>query len=230
VTDADIKFFECDITDPAAVYSTAEEVQAKLGAPTILINNAGILRPQTILDTKDDYLKKIFDVNVLSNWYTVKAFLPAMIKANKGHLVTIASTASYVAVGGMADYCATKAAILSFHEGLNQELKHHYKAPSVLTTSIHPNWVRTPLLGPLEAELNQRGSAIIEPEVVADAVVSRILGCTGGQVFLPSSINRVSALRGLPNWLGESVRGGVTQTIYNSAGHRETGTDWAVLK
>jgi short-subunit dehydrogenase len=199
------------------VYSTAEKVKQALGAPTILINNAGILASHTILSTSDDYLRKLFDVNVLSNWYTTKAFLPDMLAANKGHIVTIASTASYIGVAGLADYTASKAAILAFHESLNQELKHHYNAPNVLTTSIHPNWVRTPLLAPVEQELKQRGSAIIEPNVVADTVVERILACTGGQVFLPRSIGRISALRGLPNWVQESVRDGVSKTIYASA-------------
>lgn len=183
----------------------------------LTISSFVVLASHTILNTSDDYLRKIFDVNVLSNWYTIKAFLPSMIKANKGHIVTIASTASFIGVGGLADYTATKAAILSFHEGLNQELKHHYKAPNVLTTSIHPNWVRTPLLKPVEEELKQRGSVIIEPTLVADTVADRIFGCTGGQVFLPGPVSKISLLRGLPNWLQENVRDGVSKTIYNSA-------------
>ncbi|CAO2648488.1 Nn.00g077550.m01.CDS01 [Neocucurbitaria sp. VM-36] len=215
---SNIKLFVCDITDPTAVYSTASKVESTFNAaPTILINNAGILASHTIIHTPDTFLKKIFDVNVLSNWYTTKAFLPAMIAQNKGHIVTIASTASYVGVAGLADYTATKAAILAFHETLAQELKHHYKAPNVLTTSIHPNWVRTPLLGPVEQELKDRGAVILEPKDVADAVVARIESCSGGQVFLPASIARISLLRGLPNWVQESVRDGVSRTIFDSA-------------
>ena len=95
----------------------AEKVKEIMGAPTILINNAGLLASHTILTTSDAYLRKIFDVNVLSNWYTTKAFLPDMLRHNKGHVVTIASTASFIGVAGLADYAATKAAILSFHEG-----------------------------------------------------------------------------------------------------------------
>jgi all-trans-retinol dehydrogenase (NAD+) len=205
LSDAHIKFFKCDITDPTAVYAVAESVKSSLGAPSILINNAGILASHTI-----------FDVNVLSNWYTTKAFLPSMIATNKGHIVTIASTASYVGVAGIADYTASKAAILSFHEGLSQELKQHYKAPNVLTTSIHPNWVRTPLLGPVEQELERQGSAILEPEQVADKVVERVLGCKGGQVFLPEGVGKVALLRGLPNWVQERVRTGVGRTIMGS--------------
>lgn len=214
--DAGVKYYSCDITDPATVYATGRKITAELGAPTILVNNAGILAAHTILGTSDEYLRRIFDVNVLSNWYTLKAFLPEMVKANKGHIITIASAASYVGVAGLADYTATKAAVLAFHESLNQELKHHYKAPNVLTTSVHPNWVRTPLMAPVEKELKQQGSVITEPSAVADAVLERVVGCTGGQVFLPNTIGRVTSLRGYPNWLQEKVRDNVSKTIYNS--------------
>ena len=114
--DAHIKFFACDITSPSAVQSTAREIKQKLGSPSILINNAGILGAHTILATSHEYLRKIFDVNVLSNWSTVQAFLPDMIQEKKGHIVTLASAGSYCGVAGVADYTATKAAILAFHE------------------------------------------------------------------------------------------------------------------
>jgi all-trans-retinol dehydrogenase (NAD+) len=117
VADAHISFFSCDITDPNAVFATADEVQRTLGAPSVLVNNAGILDAHSILGTSHEYLRKIFDVNVLSNWTTVRAFLPAMVAQNKGHVVTVASSASYIGVAGLADYTASKAAVLSFHEG-----------------------------------------------------------------------------------------------------------------
>lgn len=57
------------------------------------------------------------DVNLLSHWYTVQAFLPSMVESNKGHIIAIASAASFLGVGGLVDYSATKAAVLAFHEG-----------------------------------------------------------------------------------------------------------------
>ncbi|KAL5399840.1 hypothetical protein PMIN02_000369 [Paraphaeosphaeria minitans] len=114
---AGVGFFACDVSDPAAVASTADEVRATLGPPSILVNNAGITHPHTILQTSPEYLRRIFDINLLSNWYTIQAFLPHMIEENKGHVVTVASMASYWSVGGMVDYCATKAAVLCLHEG-----------------------------------------------------------------------------------------------------------------
>lgn len=202
--------------------------------PSVLVNNAGIFDAHSILSTSHEYLHKVFDVNVLSNWTTAKAFLPAMIENNKGHIVTVASMASYATVAGMADYSATKAAVLSFHEGaytfvscttehsltynaaLNQELKHIYKAPNVLTTSVHPGWARTPLIAPVEEELRRGGAAISAPSEIADAVVKSILSCRGGQLCLPDRRGTVSVLRGLPNWVQEQVRDGVSQTILQS--------------
>ncbi|KAF2274224.1 dehydrogenase/reductase SDR family member 8 precursor [Westerdykella ornata] len=211
-----IHYFKCDITDPAAVRETAKRIQATVGTPSILINNAGIGGAHAILDTSDEYLRKIFDVNLLSNWYTVKAFLPDMIAKNKGHIVTIASTASYAGVAGMVDYTATKAGVLAFHEGLNQELRLRYHAPNVLTTSIHPNWVKTPLIGEWETALRVAQQPIIEPQVVADAVVKQIASATGGQVFLPNTVSTVSHLRGLPNWFQEAFRATVGSVIVKS--------------
>jgi all-trans-retinol dehydrogenase (NAD+) len=89
-----------------------------LGSPTILINNAGIADAHTILNTKETYLQRLFSVNVFSNFYTVKSFLPSMISNGKGHIITIASTASFVTVAGITDYCASKAAVYAFHEGM----------------------------------------------------------------------------------------------------------------
>ncbi|KAK7178016.1 short-chain dehydrogenase reductase [Paraphaeosphaeria sporulosa] len=73
---ASIRFFVCDIADPEAVASTAEKVRATMGSPSILVNNPGITHPHTILKTSPEFLRKIFDVNLLSNWYTIQAFLP----------------------------------------------------------------------------------------------------------------------------------------------------------
>ena len=99
---------------------------------------------------------------------------------------------------------------------LNQEIKLHYNSPNVLTTSIHPSWVRTPLLGPVEQELKQQGTVTIKPTRVADVIVERILSCSGGQIFLPSGASKASMLRGLPNWVQESVRSRTSKTVYNS--------------
>lgn len=115
--DDNVRFYECDITRPESVREVAERVRSDLGDPTILVNNAGIGKTFNIVDVPNGYLEKIFHINLISHWYTVKEFLPGMIKKRKGHVVTTASMAAYTAVPGMVDYCVTKAGTMAFHEG-----------------------------------------------------------------------------------------------------------------
>jgi all-trans-retinol dehydrogenase (NAD+) len=56
-----------------------------------------------------------------------------MVKQNKGHVVTVASMASFMTIASNVDYSCTKAAVLAFHEGLRQELDYRYNARLVRT-------------------------------------------------------------------------------------------------
>ena len=110
-------WYECDITNHEAVHEVADKIKSELGTVTILFNNAGIGKTATITEVSPEFLEKIFHINLISHWYTVKEFLPGMIQAKKGHIVSTASMASFVQVAGMVDYCVTKAGVMSFHEG-----------------------------------------------------------------------------------------------------------------
>ena len=86
-----------------------------------------------MLDESEDQIRRVFDVNIIAHFLLVKEFLPAMIKQNHGHVVTVASVASFVTGVRNVDYACTKVSVLAFHEGLAQELKHTYKARNVRT-------------------------------------------------------------------------------------------------
>jgi all-trans-retinol dehydrogenase (NAD+) len=131
--DARIGFYHCDVTSSESVAAAADAVRRQMGHPTILVNNAGVARPMPILKTEEAFLRRIISVNLMALWFTTQQFLPAMIQRDKGHVVTVASIASFVAVATAADYSATKAGALAFHESLVSEIKHQYKAPGVLT-------------------------------------------------------------------------------------------------
>jgi all-trans-retinol dehydrogenase (NAD+) len=107
-----------------------------LGEPTILVNNAGVAFGGTILDQPEELLKLTFGVNVIGHFHTVREFLPYMVKRNHGHVISVASMASFVAIAQNVDYSCSKIAALAFHEGLTQEIKHRYKAPKIRTRSV----------------------------------------------------------------------------------------------
>lgn len=213
--------FRCDITSPAEIAETADKIRGSIGCPSILVNNAGITGSHTILKTPDDFLQRIFNTNILSYWRLVQQFVPDMIENDKGHIVTVASVNSFLTNSANADYVATKAAALAFHEGLTSELKIWYKTPGVKTTIAHPSWVRTPLI---EETIRRSGQDpqilenMLKPEEVADVIVRQIISRRGAQLFIPSFAAPISWLKGLPNWAQEVVRDAFGKTSAVSSG------------
>ncbi|GAA6000250.1 hypothetical protein JCM10207_007924 [Rhodosporidiobolus poonsookiae] len=145
-----VKFFKCDVTDAAAIADASKQIRAELGHPTILVNNAGIARGKTILDTTADEFLLTYKVNVLGSFNVLREFLPHIVSANHGHIMTMASSAAYCSVAQLADYNCSKAAALSLHETLTEELKWRYNAPLVRTSVICPTKVSTQLGAALE--------------------------------------------------------------------------------
>lgn len=131
-------FYQADITSSKEVSEVARLIKAEHGDPTILINNAGVFEHGTILEKTEERIRQTYEVNNLAHYLLIKEFLPYMIRENRGHVITVASIASFVAVGEMVDYCCSKASALVFHEGLRQELKYWYNAPNVRTRLVPP--------------------------------------------------------------------------------------------
>jgi all-trans-retinol dehydrogenase (NAD+) len=107
----------------------------------ILINNAGIVSGKKILDITERDLKKTFDVNAISHVFTVKEFLPEMLKQDKGHIVSIVSVAGIIGVPGLSDYCGSKFAAFGIDESLRLELKN--LKSNVTTTCVCPYFINT---------------------------------------------------------------------------------------
>ncbi|KAG0649589.1 Dehydrogenase RED2 [Hyphodiscus hymeniophilus] len=207
-----VHFYQCDVTSSSQISDAAAEIRKSVGDPTVLINNAGIGSSATILDGSEEIIRKTFEVNTIAHFLMVKEFLPAMIKKNKGHVVTIASMASFIVHAGNVDYSCTKASALAFHEGLASELKARYNAPDVRTTVVHPSWIRTPLIQRL---LDHPGfkDPVIEPEVVVSRVVDQVVSGQSGQLFLPSAIGVFGYLRSWPSWLQNGFRNRIAHTL-----------------
>ncbi|KAJ9295978.1 hypothetical protein DTO271G3_5553 [Paecilomyces variotii] len=204
---SNVFFYHMDVTSPESIKKAAEEIRAKHGDPTVLINNAGVGNDGTLLEEPEHKIRQTFEVNIISHFWMTREFLPAMIREDHGHVITVASMASFLGLAEMLDYCATKAGALAFHEGLAQELRYYYNAKRVRTSVIHPLWVRTPMIVMLEEAGKQFKQPIMDPEVVSTAIVKQIINQTGGQVILPSHASAASRLRAFPAWLQDIIRG-----------------------
>lgn len=130
---ANVSFYKASVTSSESIAAAAKAIRKAHGDPTVLVNNAGVAYDQTILEEPEEKIRLTYEVNTLSHFLMVREFLPAMIRENHGHVITVASMASFIGMGEMADYCGSKASALAFHESLRQELRSWYKAPKVRT-------------------------------------------------------------------------------------------------
>jgi all-trans-retinol dehydrogenase (NAD+) len=72
-------------------------VRAQLGKPSILINNAGLGNASPILELSPERLHLIFEVNLISHWFTIQQFLPDMIEMGRGHIMGVSSAVRFPA-------------------------------------------------------------------------------------------------------------------------------------
>lgn len=201
-----VRFYKCDLTSTESVAAAAESIRREFGPPSILVNNAGIASKLPILESSIESVRRVFEVNCLSHWTTVQQFVPHMVRENKGHVVNVASVLSFVTLEANADYSASKAAALAFHEALSDELKRHHKVDGVLTTVVHPTFVRTPLIQQGADYLEKKGAILQRPEDVADAITNQVFSRRGAQLIVPGRAWPLSVFRALPGWLQESTR------------------------
>lgn len=210
-----ITYFKCDITDGEAVKKVADEVRSTLGNPSILINNAGVAHGQlSILNITEKQVKQLYGVNIVSHFNTVREFMPAMIAAKKGHIVTISSMAAFVCSPGLVAYSSSKSAALVFHEGLQQELRTFHNAPEVKCTVVHPTFADTPMVAKFKESLQKTTAKLITPESVANAVVQQVLSGRGKQIVLNGNLPYfLTSLRGFPHWISGTILMGANRAM-----------------
>jgi len=199
-----VSFFNVDLSSIDGIAAVCERVRSEVGNPTVLINNAGICRGKTVLHATPADIQLTFAVNTISHFCLVQQFLPAMIKRNHGHIVTVSSIGAYLAAPQMVDYNASKAATQGFHEGIALELKHRYNAPKVRTTLVSQGYVKTPLFLGFKND-SKFLLPSLEPETVAEAIAEKIFQAEGGQVVLPAGMNIMTVIRGWPIWMHKSL-------------------------
>ncbi|XDV17266.1 hypothetical protein PO909_023163 [Leuciscus waleckii] len=197
--------YTCDCSEREEVYRTANQVKREVGDVTILINNAGIVTGKKFMDSPDALVEKTMEVNSLAHFWMYKAFLPAMIAGNRGHLVSIASSAGLIGVNGLADYCASKFAAVGFAESMALELLAS-GCDGVKTTIVCPFFINTGMFDGANTKF-PRLMPILEPEYAVRKIVDAV---RRDQVYLymPRSLYFAIALRNfLPTKIGVLLGG-----------------------
>ncbi|DAZ99103.1 TPA: hypothetical protein N0F65_008408 [Lagenidium giganteum] len=190
-------FYQMDVTDRAKVYKVGQQMLDEHGSVDILINNAGIVSGAPLVESPDALIERTMNVNALSHFWTIKAFLPSMVKRKKGHVVSIASAAGIFGCGGMVDYCASKSAAIGIMVSLRYELEM-MNAENVHCTVVCPSFIKT---GMFEGVTPPRLTSWLTPEFVADQIVYAVRR-NHWRVLLPSLLYVFELLLHLlPDWL-----------------------------
>jgi len=131
-----------DVADGSAVRHAFEQVQAMLGAPSILVNNAGVARSAPFHRADDAHWREAIDVNLMGAVHCTRAALPAMTRAGQGRIVNVASTAGLKGYAYVAAYCAAKHALV----GLTRALALETATTGVTVNAVCPGYTETDIL------------------------------------------------------------------------------------
>ncbi|NXA96519.1 RDHE2 dehydrogenase, partial [Melanocharis versteri] len=162
----------CDCSKRQDVHRVADQVKKEVGDVSILINNAGVVIGKRFLDSPDALLEKTMEVNTMAHFWTYKAFLPAMVAANHGHLVSIASCTGLCGGPQLSDYCASKFAAVGFAESIDMEMRVLRKT-GIKTTIVCPYIIGTGMFDGTKTKW-PRVFPILDPEYVVERIITAV--------------------------------------------------------
>ncbi|MEU9859349.1 3-oxoacyl-ACP reductase FabG [Streptomyces sp. NPDC047971] len=127
-----------DVADEAAVQAAVERIAAQLGEPTVLVNNAGIIRDNMLFKMSVDEWDAVMNVHLRGSFLLTRAVQGYMTKAGWGRIVNLSST-SALGNRGQANYSAAKAGVQGFTKTLALELGKF----GVTANAIAPGFIET---------------------------------------------------------------------------------------
>jgi 3-oxoacyl-[acyl-carrier protein] reductase len=128
-----------DVNSAESVTAALSSVEKSIGAPTILVNNAGITRDNLVLRMTEDEWDDILNTNLKSAYRMTKACLRAMTKARWGRIINISSVVGATGNAGQANYAASKAGLIGFTMSLAREVGSR----NITVNAVAPGFIDT---------------------------------------------------------------------------------------
>jgi len=185
-----------DVTDIAALRAGIADLEGRLGHVQLLIASAGIGIETAALCLKAEDILALVQVNLFGVANSIAAVLPGMLQRRRGHIVGISSLASLRGLPRLLGYCASKAGVNAFLEGLHVEVKPF----NIHVTTVCPGWIRTPMTDDLKGKV-----PLMEVSVAARHIVSAIRRRKRFYAFPRSDAWSLRLLRLLPAALADRL-------------------------
>lgn len=200
---ADASAHKVDVSSKTSVDEAAHKTLEKIGRVDLLINNAGVVSGKKFLDLTETDITETYGVNTLALYWTTQAFLPGMLSADRGRVVTIASAAGLAGSATLTDYSGSKHAAVGFMESLRAELRDAGSA--VRTLTVCPFYINTGMFDGVRS-----GSPLLRIQP-AEPSANRILDTIESskqELLLPGMVYSVRFFRLLPvtvfDWLADA--------------------------
>ncbi|HEY4647006.1 MAG TPA: 3-oxoacyl-ACP reductase FabG [Steroidobacteraceae bacterium] len=137
-----------NVTDGDGIDKALADIESKEGAPTILVNNAGITRDGLLLRMKPEDWQAVIDTNLSSVYRLSKACLRGMMKLRRGRIISIASVVGLTGNPGQSNYAAAKAGIIGFSKSLAREVGSR----GITVNVVAPGFIETDMTRNLSDE------------------------------------------------------------------------------
>ncbi len=166
------KGLRLDVTSNENIEAVLAQIAEEKGAPTILVNNAGITKDQLLMRMKDEDWLDVIHTNLTSVYTLSKAVMRPMMKARFGRIINISSVVGVTGNAGQTNYSAAKAGVLGFTKSMAKEVG----ARGITVNAVAPGFIDTDMTKDLpenikEALLSQIPVARLgNPEEIAHAV------------------------------------------------------------
>lgn len=141
--------FGCDVGDMQAVESCVKEVTEALGAPTILVNNAGTARDTLMMRMSEDDWDRVMAVNLKGAFAFIKFCQRGMTKERWGRIVNVSSVVGLHGSAGQANYAASKAGLV----GLSLTVAKELGARNITCNVVAPGFIETDMTAELPDEM-----------------------------------------------------------------------------
>ncbi|MDE1196949.1 3-oxoacyl-ACP reductase [Pseudomonas sp. Bc-h] len=128
-----------DVGSDESVSAVLAQIQERVGAPLILVNNAGITRDNLMMRMKDDEWHDVINTNLNSLYRLSKGLLRGMTKARWGRIISIGSVVGAMGNAGQVNYAAAKAGL----EGFSRALAREVGSRAVTVNSVTPGFIDT---------------------------------------------------------------------------------------
>jgi uncharacterized oxidoreductase len=145
-----MKSLTLNVSDPKSIQSFAEKITKDYPSLNVLINNAGIMQPEDLLEKPDDLstAEKTITTNLLGPIRLTAVVLPSLQKQPRATIMNVSSGLAFVPLTMTPTYCATKAAIHSY----TQSLRYQFKTTNIEVIELVPPYVQTTLMGDQQAD------------------------------------------------------------------------------